>query len=1618
MNPTTSLVAATVSALLFIASDFSSSLVETANGEVQEATSGFQSPITESPSNGYRFADDTRQFDANGNVIGSGPYACWVHHPGDDMNAATCCGNSSKTGDRDLGTPVLAAADGLVVYRIPEGSSSWGGVVLKHNYKGTTFYTHYGHVQHVTVGYESVKKGQQIAEIGRNGVKKGQGAHLHFEIRTSLHPAPSDGAFWQNCSNPKSLLYHAFQDLTKVNAWYLDPKTFIESHGPYSQSAPAPGFVMSAGGVDAREGHTLQLDGGGGAAQVTLTASCETQIRGCPSQHYIWKVSGVAALSDASSVHVLLSEGVYTASLQTRLDDESPSDQSTGTISVNAVTPPPHPPIAAHGQLKVDLFNIDDSLQVSVNGTVVGNVNYLEQGTLDLFSRLHQGDNTLTFELHNGQEGWTYGFRIWTGGTVEPAIERTCGTVGAFGCNSNDQTSTNKIVFTDAYTIRLGTVDGIATPSPHFTMSDGHKSARDGEELILSASQLGDVVVAFEDATSPGVNCSVAERHWNIDGIGEVSTSQKFSYRFAVGRPRVVTYTIVADCGATLSTSGIIKVVAQSPPKIPTTPCDAAQDAALLGGGFPGVSAHLTTGMTREDGQHAFQYGADNSSFVSVSGSVFTFNTALLFAPSGNWDIKLMGLDVSCNVIFGLGPIARTDNNSPPHPNANNTFSYDLNTNVSRFNDGPPWVNHPNSAIRYLWVEVWDGVPGSPRATYSYLVDVQDVQNPTPALSTQWSMFRGNPQQTGRGTTLGPASFSHFSRTILDPNRFTGVPGAPAVSALGVAYVAIHADSTDQLIAVDATGAIVPGWPVSGPAGARTFGSPALADDGTVYIIFGDALYAFNADASPKWSQPFQMGPASTPAVSTVVGSDGTIFVNHGDGRVYSISPQGALKWRSEAFFGSGAAPAIGRDGAVFVPGGTQNGCLTAFNSNGTTRWTLNCGSTALNPKTLSAAVIASDGTIYTAQEPRTGESPLFALDPASGQIKAQALVGLVDSTFSGNYFGVGVDGSILVLTTTHLVGLSPDLQVTRFRFEISPSGRAMPPVIGRDGTIFLVHYNSGTGRPSTLERLSPDGVVQSRATLGIIASPAAIGGNDVLYFGGSVDPDGGSALYSFGQSADDGVTPHIEDIRPALPLANATAQSLTLKGAHFAEGLTLVLGLPSGRTVTIPSGNLSNVAPNRVDVSWPLTTAGDYWLMAQNADGRQSASFLFHVAALKQTFFVAPPPPVGVPGIPAFVSASVDRFENLTISESFGTIGGPCLGYCGNRLLSVSPTGSLRWDAPIDASFFSTDRFAPNVAGNFGSNQTFLSGGRSTVFSVNSDGQQSFGWPRMVTASGGIFAYRSPFVVDPSTGSIFAQVGDFTAPFGSTEIVALKPDGTALWSTVTIPIGDNHDGIVRGPQGDIYTGLIGNFGAPTTVIGLHRDSGDEICRNATIRLGFGLTGGDAGVFAMRADSNGAPGQDLIAYDHECRATTIYTNDRLQLTPWSVVGTSLLAVDYQATSDPQSVRLVAIRTDGTFLWRNLTMRPRFATRNAPPGGGPAFANPIRATLGQNIYVIGDDLNDSKTKLFIIRADTGEVLNGIDTGSMCVDANRCEIAVSQTGTIYVVDTSVSSVSKIQ
>lgn len=167
--------------------------------------------------------------------------------------------------------------------------------------------------------------------------------------------------------------------------------------------------------------------------------------------------------------------------------------------------------------------------------------------------------------------------------------------------------------------------------------------------------------------------------------------------------------------------------------------------------------------------------------------------------------------------------------------------------------------------------------------------------------------------------------------------------------------------------------------------GNGVYSSPAIAPDGTIYIGSTDGyLYAINPDGSLKWrfTEP---APYISFNAAPMVDGDGTIYARRNNGYLYALNPNGTLKWKTQVYYDTWAAPALGSDGTIYVvgedPAHSYAECVHAIRpSDGVILWSFDAGNTIY-----SGPVVAPDGTIYFGST----DTKVYAVDPTTHQLKS-----------------------------------------------------------------------------------------------------------------------------------------------------------------------------------------------------------------------------------------------------------------------------------------------------------------------------------------------------------------------------------------------------------------------------------------------------------------------------------------------------------------------------------------------------------------------------------------------------------------------------------------------------
>jgi outer membrane protein assembly factor BamB len=150
-----------------------------------------------------------------------------------------------------------------------------------------------------------------------------------------------------------------------------------------------------------------------------------------------------------------------------------------------------------------------------------------------------------------------------------------------------------------------------------------------------------------------------------------------------------------------------------------------------------------------------------------------------------------------------------------------------------------------------------------------------------------------------------------------------------------------------------------------------------IGDAGIIYFGSVDGfLYALYSNGTLKWRLPLGSNVLSSPALA----EDGTIYVAAykivRGAYMYSISPEGAINWRHELDIEAmSASPVIDKYGIIYIGG--WDGVFYAFNPDGTIRWKFQALDTIF-----PSAAIGEDGTIYFGSHSDTFTAYLYAIEP------------------------------------------------------------------------------------------------------------------------------------------------------------------------------------------------------------------------------------------------------------------------------------------------------------------------------------------------------------------------------------------------------------------------------------------------------------------------------------------------------------------------------------------------------------------------------------------------------------------------------------------------------------
>ncbi len=284
------------------------------------------------------------------------------------------------------------------------------------------------------------------------------------------------------------------------------------------------------------------------------------------------------------------------------------------------------------------------------------------------------------------------------------------------------------------------------------------------------------------------------------------------------------------------------------------------------------------------------------------------------------------------------------------------------------------------------------------------------------------------------------------------------------------------------------------------PIDGDLIGSPAIGDDGTIYIGTenphnwdSSSVYAINQDGTIKW----RYTPITRMWSSPAIGNDGSIYIGTLGGGFYAFTAGGQLKWIHNPGDNIISSPAIGKDGTIYY---TNNDYLIALNpSDGSTKWQVNGGDSYCSP------AISSDGTIYYGSYGR-----IKAVD-SSGKVKWM----YNDSSYTNlDPFAIeiGNDGTVYFVcdNSPYLYAIG---QNGKIKWEHLKAPSYADPTIDNNGNIYVVTDNS------VFYSVTSDGQLKFEITLlqeGIIRSPLVMDNNGIVYIGVAGNP---TSLLAYNQN-------------------------------------------------------------------------------------------------------------------------------------------------------------------------------------------------------------------------------------------------------------------------------------------------------------------------------------------------------------------------------------------------------------------------------------------------------------------------------------------------------------------
>jgi len=251
------------------------------------------------------------------------------------------------------------------------------------------------------------------------------------------------------------------------------------------------------------------------------------------------------------------------------------------------------------------------------------------------------------------------------------------------------------------------------------------------------------------------------------------------------------------------------------------------------------------------------------------------------------------------------------------------------------------------------------------------------------AAALRWRAQQGS---AGRGSIVAASSGRAAG---LDATQMTGLGAGPPPADAGEGVRApsvLHGDARHTNRAAGRLPVRQPevAWSrdVGGPVEAQIVASP---DEQTLYVasLAGTLTALATADGAVKWSLPLDDRSYSTPCVA----DDGTVYVGSDAKKFLAVTPEGKVKWTLETDGDADDSPVLAKDGTLVVGAGRMVYGLTPL---GYVKWRF-----AAKRKVFSSPALSDDGRVYFGSQ----DHHAYAVSPQGKLLWSTDLGGDVDAS-------------------------------------------------------------------------------------------------------------------------------------------------------------------------------------------------------------------------------------------------------------------------------------------------------------------------------------------------------------------------------------------------------------------------------------------------------------------------------------------------------------------------------------------------------------------------------------------------------------------------------------------